>query len=321
MLKVWREIDTENVFSGGLDGLLPKLFWYCDLRKIVNLTPLAGLENGLSKTAEEIKGKVNGLTAKIDSLKSQIADKQAAISQLKEKGMATLDEIQNLDNLNTDMLNEVKNFDLPIPGLKRIKLPTAESYHYNWFPDAKDFENEIKLEGILSMTFKKMPPLPPSPPGNETDPVIIKKITEERKEKENRNRNIYITTLIKRPNLEQIKEGGDIVPEFTAESGVKNFSVKLFDIIEIRFKEVLFKVEKDTKVDFNVELGVDTGNETADSKADTIIFHGPLRFIQRIRDIIPGNGFSDPPELDVTKEGIKTGYTLAVPDLSIGCFC
>ncbi|MBL0154862.1 MAG: hypothetical protein IPP93_15810 [Chitinophagaceae bacterium] len=96
--------------------------------------------------------------------------------------------------------------------------------------------------------------------------------------------------------------------------------MKLFDIIEIRFKEVLFKVEKDTKVDFNVELGVDTGDETADSKADTIIFHGPLRFIQRIRDIIPGNGFSDPPELDVTKEGIKTGYTLAVPDLSIGCF-
>ncbi|MBL0336153.1 MAG: hypothetical protein IPP73_12835 [Chitinophagaceae bacterium] len=84
------EIDTENVFSGGLDGLLPKLFGIVDLRKIVNLTPLAGLENGLSKTAEEIKGKVNGLIAKIDSLKSQIADKQAAISQLKEKGWRRL---------------------------------------------------------------------------------------------------------------------------------------------------------------------------------------------------------------------------------------
>ncbi len=320
------DLDTDNIFNAGLDSILPKLFGCVDLSKIVKLTPLSGKiedllqnANALKNKADEITNKVNGLTANIDSLKSRIAEKQAAISQLKEKGQATLDEIKNLDTLNTDLLNEVKNFDLPIPGLKRIKLPTAESYQYNWFPEAKDFENELKLEGILSMTFTQMPTLPAFSTGNETDPEIIKELKEKRKEEENKNRNIYITTLIKRPNLEQVK-GGNIIPEFTAESGVKNITVKLFDIIEIRFKEVLFKVEKDTKVDFNVELGVDTGNEEKDSKEEAIKFLGPLSFIQRIRNIIPGNGFSDPPELDVTKEGIKTGYTLAVPDLSLGCF-
>jgi hypothetical protein len=53
---------------------------------------------------------------------------------------------------------------------------------------------------------------------------------------------------------------------------------------------------------------------------DGIVFGGPLSFVNTLRDIIPFDGFSDPPYLDVTKDGIKAGFDLAIPNLAVGLF-
>ncbi len=51
-----------------------------------------------------------------------------------------------------------------------------------------------------------------------------------------------------------------------------------------------------------------------------IEFKGPLSFVERLRSIIPLDGFSDPPYLDVSASGIVAGFTLAIPDLAVGMF-
>ena len=51
-----------------------------------------------------------------------------------------------------------------------------------------------------------------------------------------------------------------------------------------------------------------------------IEFAGPLSFVNTLTDIIPFDGFSDPPNLDVTESGISAGYSLEIPAITVGVF-
>ena len=51
-----------------------------------------------------------------------------------------------------------------------------------------------------------------------------------------------------------------------------------------------------------------------------IKFVGPLSFVETLRDLIPLDGFSDPPFLDITPQGIDAGFSLALPNVAIGVF-
>lgn len=78
----------------------------------------------------------------------------------------------------------------------------------------------------------------------------------------------------------------------------------------LHFTRVEFSVAPGKKPDVNVEF----------RKNDGIEFAGPLRFVNTLRQIIPFDGFSDPPYLDVTSEGIKAGFDLGIPNLGVGIF-
>jgi hypothetical protein len=49
-----------------------------------------------------------------------------------------------------------------------------------------------------------------------------------------------------------------------------------------------------------------------------IKFVGPLSFVETLRDLIPLDGFSDPPYLDITSKGIDAGFDVALPSISCG---
>jgi hypothetical protein len=49
-------------------------------------------------------------------------------------------------------------------------------------------------------------------------------------------------------------------------------------------------------------------------------FAGPLEFVETLRELIPFDGFSDPPEIQVTPAGITAGFTMGLPNLSVGVF-
>ncbi|MGK5641215.1 hypothetical protein ACSNOK_23305 [Streptomyces sp. URMC 126] len=51
-----------------------------------------------------------------------------------------------------------------------------------------------------------------------------------------------------------------------------------------------------------------------------IEFIGPLSFVETLRRLIPVDGFSDPPGIQVTSTGITARYGLPLPNLAIGVF-
>ena len=103
-------------------------------------------------------------------------------------------------------------------------------------------------------------------------------------------------------------------PRATTDATLTNFTFVLppaGDVIKIHFKSVGFHAEAGQKPDFTVQLI--TGG-------DPVEFDGILSFLNALKDLIPSDGFSDPPALQVTEAGIDIGYTLGLPPLAIGVF-
>jgi len=101
-------------------------------------------------------------------------------------------------------------------------------------------------------------------------------------------------------------------------SALVSCSISPFDLnliapvnfIILHFETIEFLLVAGKKPDVNVKFREGNGIE----------FAGPLSFINTLKDIIPFDGFSDPPYLDVTAEGINAGFDLAIPDLAVGVF-
>jgi hypothetical protein len=98
---------------------------------------------------------------------------------------------------------------------------------------------------------------------------------------------------------------------FSAVASIDNFKVNLFGLVTIWFESLSFTSKSGSKPDVAVDLH---------PGEDAIAFGGPLEFINTLRDIIPSNGFSDPPSLAVTPSGISASYSLNVPSLAVGIF-
>lgn len=98
---------------------------------------------------------------------------------------------------------------------------------------------------------------------------------------------------------------------FVATASIVNFKVNLFGFITIWFDTLQFTSKTGSKPDVAVELH--PGH-------DAVAFGGPLEFVNTLRDIIPSNGFSDPPSLSVTPSGISASYSINMPTLAVGIF-
>jgi hypothetical protein len=63
-----------------------------------------------------------------------------------------------------------------------------------------------------------------------------------------------------------------------------------------------------------------SGKPEVDVVFGDIKFLGPLAFVDRLRSLIPFDGFSDPPYVDISPEGATAGFDLALPNVAIGVF-
>ena len=97
--------------------------------------------------------------------------------------------------------------------------------------------------------------------------------------------------------------GGD--PTSLVDGRLTRFDLVFAGVIAVQFDEFRFRSTGGTRMDVDV-------------KGVRVEFRGALEFVQTIRDILPENGFSDPPYLTVLPTGVTAGYTLAVPTLGIG---
>lgn len=101
---------------------------------------------------------------------------------------------------------------------------------------------------------------------------------------------------------------GEMGVEVLAE--LKDFSLNLLpgaELVEFRFDHLSFRAGTAGKPEVDVVLG-------------DIAFVGILGFIEVLKELIPFDGFSDPPFLDVTASGLTAGFTQDLPNVAIGVF-
>jgi hypothetical protein len=93
-------------------------------------------------------------------------------------------------------------------------------------------------------------------------------------------------------------------------AALEDFEIRLIapaTFIILKFKRVAFSVKSGKKPDVDVVF-------------DDLAFDGVLAFVDTLRKLIPLAGFSDPPSLDVSPQGIKAQFTMALPNVAVGVF-
>jgi hypothetical protein len=106
----------------------------------------------------------------------------------------------------------------------------------------------------------------------------------------------------------KVKKNGSSAPQISVVCSLRSFDLVLIapaSFIELQFDRIEFSIDSKAKMDVNVLL-----NE--------IKFVGPLSFVETLKDLIPLDGFSDPPYLDISPQGIDAGFDIALPSISVG---
>ena len=102
-------------------------------------------------------------------------------------------------------------------------------------------------------------------------------------------------------------------PSALVSCAISGFDLKLIGdvpFITLSFEKLEFSALPGRKPDVNVVF----------SESDGVMFGGPLAFVETLRRIIPFDGFSDPPGLEVTAAGIRAGFDLPIPTIAVGVF-
>lgn len=98
--------------------------------------------------------------------------------------------------------------------------------------------------------------------------------------------------------------GADVSAEIT------DFALNLFPgepLIALVFDRLAFSAAAGRKADVDVVF-------------HGIEFQGVLGFVNTLKDLVPFDGFSDPPYLDVDASGLRAGFDLALPAVAVGVF-
>jgi hypothetical protein len=91
---------------------------------------------------------------------------------------------------------------------------------------------------------------------------------------------------------------------------LEQFDINLIapaNFMKLKFDKLQFRIANGKKPDLDVVFG-------------GIQFTGPLSFIEKLKEIIPLDGFSDPPNLEITPEGIAARFSLPIPSVAVGVF-
>jgi hypothetical protein len=96
---------------------------------------------------------------------------------------------------------------------------------------------------------------------------------------------------------------------FTVTCSLDDFTLNLA-VLALRFERVQFRVRGGNKPEIEVRFKDPDGYE----------FIGPLSFVEVLRSLIPFDGFADPPSVSVTPQGIEAGFSMGLPNISVGVF-
>ncbi len=126
------------------------------------------------------------------------------------------------------------------------------------------------------------------------------------------------------PSIEGVGDGSFVLAvELNANQGSSNGSGgQSFEVLCCldNFTINLIGEKTFVKVFFNkMAFSVRTGKKPAiDIDFRGLEFAGPLAFVERLRALIPLDGFSDPPYVNVDTGGIEAGFTFEIPTVGLG---
>jgi hypothetical protein len=109
----------------------------------------------------------------------------------------------------------------------------------------------------------------------------------------------------------RMKRSGAGTPKVQVVCGLNHFDLLLIGqssaFIELAFEKIEFRIDQSRKMNTDVVL-------------KDIRFVGCLAFVETLRDLIPLDGFSDPPALEVSDQGLDASFSLALPNIAVGMF-
>jgi len=94
-------------------------------------------------------------------------------------------------------------------------------------------------------------------------------------------------------------------PTTTVKGELNAFDLNLFGFVVLPFETLQFDAKPGEKMHVSAEVGTPT-------------FGGPLEFVNELSQYLGGDGFSDPPALEVTSEGIRSSFSLELPSIAVG---
>ncbi len=108
----------------------------------------------------------------------------------------------------------------------------------------------------------------------------------------------------------EARAGAKTGARFDAVAELADFSLTLVppaSLMRMDFDRLAFRAGSSGKPDVDVVFG-------------GIEFIGPLSFVETLKELIPLDGFSDPPFLEVSPSGARAGFTLGLPNVAVGVF-
>lgn len=240
--------------------------------------------------------------------------------------------------VKSDTLGGLATPSMAIQGLSRIMGPVAAQPPSSATPanieqalakviannfNPGDFFKGAKILGGVDLS--KILGILPKPLGGENVPKLLSKQLPDRIEarfdwKTDINESDPLGLFVPNAGGQTVLEMHGIVSSpiaqpnattFDANATIVHFKVNLFGFITVWFDRLKFSSKSGSKPDVAVDLHPGT---------DAITFGGPLEFVNELRQIIPANGFSDPPNLAVTPAGLSASYSLSVPTIAVGIF-
>lgn len=195
-----------------------------------------------------------------------------------------------------DALEQVKLLDGSVKQLALTALGVIEDAAAAASTLAPLIESLLGDEIVVRFDWK--PEIGPWPPAND-DPLGLGTLFKPH------DRNGFVVAVEARAK----KSGG--TPDAKVSCSLSHFDLILLGsksgFMELAFDKIEFRAESSKKMDVDVVLG-------------EIRFIGILSFVETLKDLIPLDGFSDPPALDISEQGIDASFSMALPNISVGIF-
>lgn len=304
-------VDAVSDFSGGLIKI-PQMV---NQKSFEDPKALLASLQSVASAVSQVQGDIERFADLKEDLDDAISDVQnipdAATDAAKEaaeaarqKALAIIREIEKEAKGVVDqakgyaesVITKVKNIaesDSLVGLLESLGLPTEMTLELKWGPMIKSWPNASQPNALMGTNALFQTLNMAGQPVDQSDEVI------------------YIRAAL------TVKLDGS-APSFLLEGVANNFIIRLVPIkdvapegfVHLRMTDLSFRSEDASKIDVNVEFDPDEGFK----------FAGPLAFVEKIREFIPFDGFSDPPSLDISPTGIVAGFTFPIPTIAVGVF-